>query len=312
MWVMILCTEISKIGGSKYRQDLFVPPAEAKKTNITIHLDMTIAYPCQMIRVALRDFSGNHEFDFKRKLTRQRMSPELKPFAPPLDDMNPRSPHSQCNSCYGGKKDCCLTCQDVIAAFTLANKMVPNLDGIAQCQRDRMTIDDRETCKLIGELTTDLERGEIVIQSGGDTKLPMDYKADLSLFGDSINMSHWIHQLSFGEPAGTSTLDGAHWQQREYGYFQYNYRAHLVHTLRENSTNGYQYSAQFNHKKIEKSVTKRRPGISIRFEKSPYSVKIVTERISLGSVLTRLLAVIGGCFALAGAIDSLLFGLSHV
>ena len=310
MWVVVVYSEFQKLKSPIDHQELYVAPSHKMEKNTSIYLNITVAFPCQLLRIAIRDFSGRHELDFKQSLARQRLDAHLRPFAPFLSDNDPKSPHTQCNKCYGGRSKCCLTCHDVVASFDLANEPVPNLESIPQCKRDKASIDDAEACKITARLSTELQRGELVIMAGGDTKLPPNYKADLSLFGENINLSHWIEYLAFGDPIGdANTLDGIHSQQLSEGYFQFSYDLSLVDTLAVNGVEGKRYSANFARRQISHPVTKRRPGIVFRFTESPFALKEVRRHGTLHDTATKTLAIIGGSFTLAGVLDSVLYKL---
>ena len=307
MWAVVIYSEVQNMRNPIDHQELYVAPPRKLNKNMSVSLNLTVAFPCQLLRIAIRDFSGNHELDFQQSLARQRLDMNLRPFAPFLYDNDPQSPYSQCTKCYGGRNKCCLTCYDVVASHDLANEPIPNLDGIPQCKRDKASVEDAEACKIVARLSTELGHGEIVITAGGDTKLPLNYKSDLSLLGETINMSHWIESLVFGDPIGdTNTLDGIHFRQPSAGYFQFKYDLGLVETLALNGVHGKRYSASFTQKQILNPVTKRRPGIVFRFTNSPFGLKEVKRQNTIRDTVTKILAIVGGSFALAGILDSVL------
>jgi endoplasmic reticulum-Golgi intermediate compartment protein 3 len=79
----------------------------------------------------------------------------------------------------------------------------------------------------------------------------------------------------------------------------------------------YQFSVTEHTRKIQiKSVNAEAaqgvlPGLTINYEPSPLRARIEEKRRSLGHFLTRVCAIIGGIFVVAGLIDSLLFRLQE-
>lgn len=49
------------------------------------------------------------------------------------------------------------------------------------------------------------------------------------------------------------------------------------------------------------------PGVSFNYEISPLMARIIERRRSFGHFLTRVFAIIGGVFVVAGLVDALLF-----
>jgi len=287
--------------------------------SMDIFMDVTVAYPCQLLRVTVQDATGNHPLESERMIKRQRLDGRLGPLSPFVLDTDGGSVFSSCGSCYdaGAADACCLTCFDVAAHFTRANRLVPNLDGIAQCQRDRQAIEIGECCRVVAEIGTTFSCGEILINAGGSAQMPVHYKHDLTYFGDSVNLSHWFAALRFGPafPGQVNPLDGARWKQRARGFFNYHYQTHLVPTIAlgkdGGSVDGNQYAASFSEREIDKTVSKRHPGIAIGFQTSPVAVKVWKRHHAAVQGLTRALAVMGGGFMVGGLVDSCLFWLSE-
>ena len=277
-----------------------------------VFFNMTVSYPCHLLQISVQDITGNHQIDFAKTITRQRLDKNDKPLFQPIRDDDPKSIFNSCGSCHGSNyTKCCLTCVDIASSFILQNKPVPNLDNLDQCKRDQKAIHDQEKCRIWGELTTSFSNGQILFNAGGQLKMPVHYKHDLTYFGENVNLTHYIHTFRFGPDfiGLKNPLDNAHWSQPGRGFFFCRYSLNLVKTYSDGIV-GNQYSANFNHRQIDKTVSKRHPGIAFDFETAPIAVKIYVERKSIIHFVTGLLAVLGGGFTIGGLIDSFLFSIN--
>jgi hypothetical protein len=300
---VIIPLEVQRLHGPDYEQSMVARTPHPSNDLLPIRVNMTVAYPCQLLRIPLRDLSGHHEFNVRKRILRQRLDPELRPFTPFSDDADLGGIFATCGRCYGGVLECCMTCFDIIASLSLGGSTEVDVYQYPQCQRDFHSIADAEGCRLAVSLDTELDRGELVILAGGDTELPTDYKNDLSYFGDDVNLSHWIDHFGFGPTfaAFRNPLDATHVVQNV-NFSQFHYTLHLVKSFGETMTN--QYSASFVDREITKVVTKRRPIISFKFDTSPFVIKFRNRKKSITQITTNIVAVIGGGFALLGIVDS--------
>ena len=284
-----------------------------------VYMEVSVAYPCQLLQVSLRDVSGNHAFDSQRKIERQRLDTHLKPLGPLVADTDPKSLMKTCGSCLDPSEPgkCCLTCVDIAAHHKLAGKPVPNMDNAEQCRRDKRTVEDGEACRIVADIGTTFSRGELLISAGGETRMPVHYKHDLTYFGENVNLSHWIQSVRFGpEYAGqVDTLANTKWQQRGRGFYFYHYRLQIVPTTGFNEhgrrVDGYQYSASFSERPILKTVSKKHPGIALAFETSAIAVRIYKRYHPMVRWLTQMLAVMGGGFTIGGLVDSFVFNMQR-
>jgi hypothetical protein len=300
---VIIPLGVQQLHDPGYEQSMAARTPHPSHDLLPIRINMTVAYPCQLLRVALRDSSGHHEFNARKRVLRQRLDPMLRPFTPFSDDAHPGGVFATCGRCYGGVLECCITCFDIIASLSLTGSTDLHVHQYPQCERDLHSIADGEGCRLAVSLDTELDRGAVVILAGGDTQLPTDYKNDLSFLGDSVNLSHWIDHLGFGRKfeAFSNPLDATHVVQKV-NFSQFHYSLHLVKSFGETVTN--QYSVSFVDREITKVVTKRTPIISFKFDSSPFVVKFRSRKKSVNQITTNIVAIIGGGFALLGIVDS--------
>lgn len=284
-----------------------------QQKDLEIFLNMTIAYPCQLIQVQVFDASGNHQLNAVRKISRQRLDSQYQPLGESIADDDPKSVFNECGNCYGSNyTKCCHACTDVANSFILQNEFVPNLDRIDQCLRDHKTIAEGETCRITGKLRTSFTKGQLLIKPGGTIETPAHYKYDLSYFGENVNLTHTIHTLRFGRDFKglVNPLDKYYYKQPKNGFFFYRYYVELVPTITDDVTNqepANQYSASSSTREITKSVTKRHPGIAFDFDTAPIAVRFIIEKKSISEFITQLCAILGGGFTLGGFIDSFVF-----
>lgn len=283
---------------------------------VNIFMNLTIGYPCQLLKVSIHDFSENHQLNSVSRLQRQRLDENFKPLGPPMRDDDPRSLYNQCGNCLGSNyTKCCMTCFDIASSFKLQNQLVPNLDNVEQCIRDMKAIQDKETCRIVGDIATQFTNGELLINAGGDLQLPVHFKYDLSYFGDNANLSHWISTLRFGPyfPGLVNPLDNAHWVQRGRGFYYYKYRLNLVPTkvnVDGKEFESSQYSASFSSRQITKIVSKSHPAIAFAYNTAPFIVGATKESTSIVQLITHICAIIGGGFTMAGLASSFFFKIS--
>jgi len=132
---------------------------------------------------------------------------------------------------------------------------------------------------------------------------------------ESINVSHVIHSVSFGEPyrGMVNPLDNQPKIIHEgSGYFQYYLK--VVPTIYEYVgrppllTNQYSYTELF---RTTHELDKL-PAVFFHYDISPIMAKVTEGRRSLSTFLTGLCAIVGGVFTVAGMLDSCLFRLGKL
>ncbi|KAH0786056.1 endoplasmic reticulum-Golgi intermediate compartment protein 3 [Histomonas meleagridis] len=268
----------------------------------------------------VQDITGNHQLTATQSISRQRLDSSHRPIDPTeIFDNDQKSIFSKCGSCYGSNySECCLTCFDVVSAFKLQNKLVPNLRNVDQCVRDKKAISDGESCRIKAKVRTSFSSGRITLRAGGNTKMPIHYKNDFSYLGESANLSHWIHELRFGEGVKEfiNPLDNSQYLQYGPGFYHFKYTATIVpsvYTLDNGEkieTN--QYSVTFSPKQITKTISKQHPSIDFVFETSPISVETVKTTKGYLQLITGICAIIGGGFTLGGLLDRLLYRIDRM
>ena len=311
---LILLVETKNYAVTDFKQEaVLLRGVRSHDHPMNIHLNITVSYPCHLLHLRVQDITGNHQLNFQKKIIRQRLDAHLNPLESSINDNDPKSIFSSCGGCLGSNyTKCCLTCIDIASSFKLEKKLVPNLSGVTQCERDKKSISSGETCRIISDLTTTFSKGELLITAGGEIPMPVHYKHDLTYFGDNVNLTHWIHNLRFGPQFKglINPLDNSRWLQRGRGFYFYRYSASVVPTISYTEStpiDSNQYSISFSEKEIKKAVSKRHPGIAIIFDTAPIAVKMIRETTSLTNFITSICAILGGGFTVGGLLDSFLF-----
>ena len=126
---------------------------------------------------------------------------------------------------------------------------------------------------------------------------------------ESLNVSHVIHSVSFGEPypGMINPLDDTpKILHNGSGYFQYHIK--IVPTLYEPLRGEPLQSNQLSYTELfltTKEVDKL-PAIYFHYELSPIMAKLTESRKPYSRFLVGLCTVVGGVFTVAGMVDSLL------
>lgn len=127
---------------------------------------------------------------------------------------------------------------------------------------------------------------------------------------ESLNMSHIVHSISFGEPYPNmvNPLDDTPKILHEgSGYFQYYLK--IVPTIYENRDGTTLHTNQFSFTELFRTTheLEKLPAVFFHYELSPIMAKVTEGRRSFSSFLTGLCAIVGGVFTVAGMVDSCLF-----
>ncbi|EAX93843.1 hypothetical protein TVAG_177510 [Trichomonas vaginalis G3] len=312
--IIVAIKEGSSFHRVEIKQHAVVQSQYIKESNeIEIFMDITVAYPCHMLQLNVIDASGNPQPNARQDISRQRLDVHFKPLEQLISDSDPKSVFQTCGNCLGANvSKCCLTCTDIANSFRQMEEFIPNLQNVEQCNRDKKAIEDKETCRIVAKLNTHFTKGKLTIMAGGIVPTPVNYKFDLSHFGDNVNLTHTIHTLRFGRDFEglKNPLDNYTNNQLKKSQFMYNYKIDLVPTITndvENQIPAHQYSASSSSKEITKMITKKHPGITFDFDTAPVAARFIVEKQSLSSFLTQLCAILGGGFTLGGFIDSFIF-----
>ena len=144
-----------------------------------------------------------------------------------------------------------------------------------------------------------------------------DHHVLMSVYGqrDSINVSHVIHGVSFGEPYPdmVNPLDNTPKILHEgSGYFQYYIK--IVPTVYEPLRGAPLHTNQYSYTELFRTVKEldKLPAVYFHYELSPIMAKRTESRKSYSSFLTGLCAIVGGVVTMAGMVDSLLHKINRL
>lgn len=138
---------------------------------------------------------------------------------------------------------------------------------------------------------------------------------------ESIDMSHTIHEVSFGTQMGGSVKgsfnplkDADKSNAREIE--SHDYVMKIVPTIYQSldglTVHSYQYTYAYKSSVTFSHTGRIMPAIWFRYDLTPITVKYVESRPPLYSFLTTVCAIVGGTFTVAGILDSMIFSASEI
>jgi len=233
---------------------------------------------------------------------------------------------------------CCNTCQDVVTAYGAMGWSITTIKSTSeQCAREQSTraelnIDKeaKEGCNLSGIMEVNkvagnfhVAIGDAVIRDG--RHIHQFDPATAHLF----NITHTIHSLSFGlkyPGMEANPLDGATFHVDEkVGTGLNQYFIQIVPTIYKDgsktlTTNQFSYTKRFRplHQKESEGEDKDSltpshsyspvlPGVFFIYDVSPFMVEVSKVTVPLTHFLTKICAIAGGVYTVAGIIDSLIY-----
>lgn len=264
---------------------------------LPIHINMTFpSLPCEVLSLDAIDLSGKHEVDLHTNIWKLRMNKEGhiigNEYISDLGDKGHSHSHGE------NKND------------TEGHEHGIGSDAEETIKRVKTQIENGEGCRVYGFLDVQRVAGNFHISVHG---LSMFVAHKIFGSADHVNVSHLIHELSFGPsyPGSHNPLDGtSRILQGTSGTFKYyikivptEYR-YLSKALQ--STNQFSVTEYFN---TWKESDRTWPAVYFLYDLSPITVTIKEQRRSFLHFLTRLCAVLGGTFALTGMLDRWIYRL---
>lgn len=244
-----------------------------------------------------------------------------------------------CGSCFGAETmqiPCCVTCEDVIKAYRVRGWVLRELDKVEQCVRERPELlsgwaaavrqakDAKEGCRISGNLTVNRVSGQLYFAVGHSVeqiqgslihRFPgmADGTRDELIFGSDYN--HTFHKVHFGEdylPEQENPLDGTSGDPTEDSSVnlgaKYTYFLKIVPTVYNKDGGEQLNAAQYSMTKYV-GVNRRTsiPGVWLDYEISPMVIRYSEQRRSFSHFITNLCAIIGGVYAVAGVVDTVIY-----
>lgn len=268
---------------------------------LPIHINMTFpSLPCDVLSVDAIDMSGKHEVDLDTNIWKLGLNRDGHIIGTEyLSDLVEKE---HINHKHGDEKDHHKDTDQKIHAHGFdeaAEEMVKKV---------KHAMANGEGCRIYGVLDVQRVAGNFHISIHG---LNIFVAQMIFEGGSHVNVSHTIHDLSFGPkyPGLHNPLDGTVRTLRgASGTFKYyikvvptEYRYLSKEVLPTNQFSVTEYFSPINE--FDRSW----PAVYFLYDLSPITVTIKEERRSFLHFITRLCAVLGGTFALTGLLDRWMF-----
>jgi len=318
---LLTIVELVDFAHVKKTDHLFVDTSRGQQLRININITFPVL-PCSVISLDTLDLSGNHAPDQQRTIHKMRLDGagrRMPPSPPQADDAHAHptgrrllfDTHNHGGHHSGGmagRPDARQFGKPDVLLSKLLAEILPSV------------IDDKEA---IAELRAHIGEGchiegsVLVNKVAGNFHFSLakaDHHVLMSVYGkrDSINVSHVIHQISFGEPYPDmiNPLDETPKMLYEgSGYFQYYIK--VVPTVFEPLRGEPVHTNQYSYTELFRTTSEldKLPAVYFHYELSPIMARVTYARRPYSSFLTGLCAIIGGVVTVAGMIDSALFKL---
>ncbi|KAI8983926.1 endoplasmic reticulum vesicle transporter-domain-containing protein [Mycotypha africana] len=335
--IALISFEVMEYTTTFWRPSLVVD--KSRKEKLPINFNLTFHnMPCYMLNIDIMDENGEHISGFSQDITKVRLTLDgeaIKSDSAELGDYTADAskafkPSTECGSCYGAtplrEDGCCNTCQEVREAYIKQGWGLVKAEKIDQCIREgwleRFEKQSNEGCNIHGHLLVNKVRGNFHFAPGDTFQTTSMHVHDLKEFtagapdGHKFDLSHTIHKLRFGPDtqneaddilAVTDSLSGTSKKElKDRKVFQYFLKIVSTKLFPLNSvpTLTNQYSVIQND--IE-GANGGLPGVFFMMEISPMEIIYKEAHKSFGSLLTGILAVIGGVFTVAGLINRIVY-----
>ena len=213
-------------------------------------------------------------------------------------------------------RQCCNTCEDVMAAHDRAKKTPPPKHKIRQCVHQMMNT--FPGCNMYGAMEVNKVAGNFHFAPG--RSFSQEYQTTVQhihefnpVLNSRFNSSHTVHELSFGEriPHVQYPMDGVS-QTIEDQSALFKYFIKVVPTTYKTTgpfgTTIESYQFSFTRHVIKFATNKEMiiPGVFFVYDLSPIKITYIERSDSLLHFLVRMCAVVGGIFVVSGYIDRVL------
>ncbi|XP_074307752.1 uncharacterized protein LOC141642734 [Silene latifolia] len=290
---------------------------------LPIHINMTFpSLPCDVLSVDAIDMSGKHEVDLDTNIWKLRLNSDGyiigTEFLTDLVEKGSSHDHGHHNHHQSGHKDVHVDHKDEHGDDKEKEedlKQKSHLQGFDEetekmVKKVKQAMANGEGCRVYGVLDVQRVAGNFHISVHGLNI----FVAQMIFEGSNhVNVSHMIHDLSFGPkyPGIHNPLDDTVRILRgASGTFKYyikivptEYKYISKEVLPTNQFSVTEYFSPM--KEFDRSW----PAVYFLYDLSPITVTIREERRSFLHFLTRLSAVLGGTFALTGLLDRWMYRL---
>ena len=193
---------------------------------------------------------------------------------------------AECGSCYGAQTEdgqCCNTCDEVKEAYRKKGWALTADMDVVQCSKEdfvkTVSSQDGEGCRLSGYLEVAKVAGNFHFAPGHGFQHAHLHVHDLLAFtNEKFNVSHKVHELSFGDPfpGVVNPMNGAVRRTDAMGMFQYYAKVvPTAYTYRDGrvlDTN--QFSVTEHFRSIHPASGRGLPGLWVHYDLSPIMVQL--------------------------------------
>lgn len=241
-------------------------------------------------------------------------------------EMKPKARDSECGSCYGAGEpgECCNTCDDIRNAYKKKGWAFKASDHVKLCVQEGVQkgLEDGLGCNINGRFELAKVGGNVHFAPSDSLSHSRMSTSELVRFAmTKVDLSHKINSFSFGDhiPGVEYPLAGVEKNMAETrkkhnltdeqsGIYQYYIK--VVPTEYTDwwgsTTLTNQYAVTTHFRSIDQLASNNVPGLFFYFELSAIRMKVKELNSSVAHLLTSLMAIIGGVFAVLGLLDSML------
>jgi len=344
--ILLVITEVNTFFYPDRSHSLIVDSSRREKLNINFN----ISFPkldCALVNVDAMDDGGDHQLktsNTKIKKVRLEKDGSVHPEVSnvkmggtlktkeQIEKMEMKAAvKKDCGSCYGAGEvgECCNTCDDIRNAYKKKGWAFTASHHVKLCVQEGVQegLKAGLGCMIHGNIELAKVGGNIHFAPSdalSHSQMPTHELVKFAMSG--VDLSHTITSFSFGDeiPGAeyplanvakdmTETRKKHHLSDDQSGVYQYYIK--VVPTEYTDwwgvSTLTNQYAVTTHFRTIDHLASNNVPGVFFYFELSAIRMEVKTDQSSIAHLLTSLMAIIGGVFAVLGLVDSTLDSLMN-